>query len=132
MGPIKTLRIEPLSADPEHCPTLVEREVTHACHCATPALPLGTLVDHALSGNEEAFQDELESWKEEARRFAIGSYRLILEDGPDLSDSSDRTDELTNMYASGCQSPQAARLSEAQARLMCLHGRGGDLGNNNK
>jgi hypothetical protein len=36
---------------------------------------------------------------------AVGCYRLSLEDGPDMSDSSDdgnKPDELGNMYAPGC------------------------------
>jgi hypothetical protein len=43
---------------------------------------------------------------------AIGGYRLILEDGPDVSDP----EELVNMYAPGCQSLAEARLTEGQAR----------------
>lgn len=48
----------------------------------------------------------------EVRAVAVSGYRLVIEDGPDLSDSSDdvnKPDELENMHAPGC--------SESDARL---------------
>jgi hypothetical protein len=42
-------------------------------------------------------EHKLESWKEEARSLAISGYRLIIEDGPDLSDSSEDDQQRTGV-----------------------------------
>jgi hypothetical protein len=46
-------------------------------------------------------EDESETWRKDAQLVAIGGYRMILEDGPELSESSDGSgDEVrTGMYA---------------------------------
>jgi hypothetical protein len=57
-------------------------------------------------------------------------YGLVLEGGPELSGSSESSDdeELTNMYAPGCESIDMARLTEVQARILHARGRAGGQG----
>jgi hypothetical protein len=51
-------------------------------------------------------QGKYEEWMAEAKVTAVGSYRMVLEDGPDKCNSessneySDHGDELTGMYTS--------------------------------
>jgi hypothetical protein len=55
---------------------------------------------------------ELDGWREKARYTAVSAYRIVIEDGPGVSDSSDEgnmPDEEVCGYAPGC--------SEGQARL---------------
>jgi hypothetical protein len=61
---------------------------------------------------------------------ADSGYHLVLEDGSDISDSSNdanRLDELTDMYALGC-AIESARLTEAQAHLLRSQGKAGGQG----
>jgi hypothetical protein len=70
--------------------------------------------------------DELDACKLEAQSVAVSGYRLVLEDGPDLSDSSDegnKPDEEFGMYTSGC-SIDAVRLGGLEA--FALRKSGGD------
>jgi hypothetical protein len=72
-------------------------------------------------------EEELEVWKREAQSVALGGYRLILEDGPELSSSSEGSgdEELTGMYAPNCGSIEAARPTEEQARVLQAQGKAG-------
>jgi hypothetical protein len=51
-------------------------------------------------------------------------YKLILEDWPDISGSSERSgeEELTGMYAPDCESINTARLTEDRPRLSQARG----------
>jgi hypothetical protein len=71
----------------------------------------------------ETPEDYLDAWTQEVRFVAVSGYRLILDDGPDLSDSSDegnRPDEEKDVYTPG-SSIGTVRLTEEEAQFLGLH-----------
>jgi hypothetical protein len=61
----------------------------------------------AISQNEYV-RDSIESWKPEAQRVAMSGHHLVLQDGMEIADSESSSqehgEELTGMYAPGCES----------------------------
>jgi hypothetical protein len=69
-------------------------------------------------------------WKESTMTIAIGGDMLFLEDGTELSGSSEGSepDEATDMNAPGCRSVEEARLTEEHARILHARERSGGHG----
>jgi hypothetical protein len=62
---------------------------------------------------------------EEAKFIAVGWYRPVLEDRPEICDSessneenSDHSEELSGMYTSGCPSLAESAMTEEQAERL--------------
>jgi hypothetical protein len=56
-------------------------------------------------------------WKAEARLVAIGIHRFAMEEGPDVIDcessNEEHGEELSGIYAPGCESSGQARIGRA-------------------
>jgi hypothetical protein len=73
-----------------------------------------------MGGDEESCGD----WMNDVRSIAVGGYKRVLEDVPDVCDSEssaeygDHGEELADGYAPGCSSLAQARMTEAQAEWL--------------
>jgi hypothetical protein len=72
-------------------------------------------------------QEQATIWIADAKLTALEGHLLVLDDGLDICDSEssseDHGEELEGMYAHGCESLAAARLTEEQVRQLRNQGR---------
>jgi glycine/D-amino acid oxidase-like deaminating enzyme len=72
----------------------------------------------------------LKEWRKEATLAEKSGHRLVLEDGSELSGSSEGSgdEESMEVYTKGCGTIDGARLTKEQAQLLQAHGRTEVLG----
>jgi hypothetical protein len=86
--------------------------------------------DESVLDSWDETRGKYEEWMERAKLIAVGSYRLVMEDGPDVCRSesasgfSDHGEELSDMYApdmvgeDGQPVLERARMPEEPARRL--------------
>jgi hypothetical protein len=126
-GHIKVLSTKDSGIDPRDSLWEAFPEILDDC------APWDETYQHRLragDGVTEISSDDLTSWIREARSVAVSGYRLVLEDGPDLSDSRDDAkvpDEEKNRYVPGSEI-DSVRLLGFQAFVLRMTGRAGGKG----